>query len=389
MGRNDGIRLVTGFRAGWIKLRAGISLCNISFVTLRNPLSAIKALHWLAGQRKRIHGNQRDHKIVRAGKQYYWSIYTPGFPSRGFQDVIRREVLRTFQPSRSDIPLQSLILSISSKCHYHCEHCFEGKNLNGQEHLSFEELQTAMNDALENRVPHIQISGGEPMLRYEDMIRLMEPGRGKTEFWLSTSGYGLTAGKATALKEAGVTGAAISLDHWDPEWHNKFRKHPEAYRWVEEAVASCLSAGIVPNLTLCVTREMAHENALMRYLELARHLRVPFVRFLEARRVGNYAGQDVLLNRDQQHAVMQFYLKINGSRQYRSYPIIQYPGYHQQVLGCYGAANRYLHIDAKGDYHACPFCRGSVGNIRKMPLSEAIPLLQEQGCHLFKTNRHA
>jgi MoaA/NifB/PqqE/SkfB family radical SAM enzyme len=284
--------------------------------------------------------------------------------------------------------LQSLILSISSRCHYSCEHCFEGNNLNGQERLSFEELQIAMSDALENRIPHVQISGGEPMLRFEDMLRLMEPGKGITEFWLSTSGYGLTVEKAAALKASGVTGAAISLDHWDPEKHNQFRKHPEAYRWVVEAVQSCLAEGIVPNLTLCVTREMAHENALMRYLELAKQLGVPFVRFLEARRVGNYAGKDVLLSQEQQNEVVQFYLKINASKLYRSYPIIQYPGYHQRNLGCFGAGNRYLHIDASGDYHACPFCRGAVGNIREMRLEEAIPLLQDRGCHLFKTNIH-
>lgn len=388
MGKNDGIRLVNGFWARWIKLRAGLTLLRVSFTTLGNPVKAIKALRWLSNQRRRIHGNNRDHKIVRAGKRYYWSIYTPGFPSRGFEDVIRREALRAFQSPGNYVPLQSLILSISSKCHYGCEHCFEGKQLNGQERLSFEVLQEAMNDALRNRIPHIQISGGEPMLRFEDMIRLMEPGKGSTEFWLSTSGYGLTSEKAMALKQAGVTGAAISLDHWNPEKHIQFRKHPEAYRWVVEAVESCLAAGIVPNLTLCVTREMAQEESLKRYLDLARKLRVPFVRFLEARRVGNYAGKDVLLSQEQKKVLLQFYLKMNGSRKYRSYPIIQYPGYHQHKLGCFGAGNRYLHIDASGDYHACPFCRGAAGNIREMRLKEAIPLLQERGCHLFKTNIH-
>jgi MoaA/NifB/PqqE/SkfB family radical SAM enzyme len=388
MGKNDGISLVNGFWAWWIKLRAGLTLFRVSFAALRNPVTAVKALIWLSKQRSRIHGNKRDHKIVRSGKRYYWSIYTPGFPSQGFKDVIRREVQRAFRPSDIEIPLQSLILSISSRCHYSCEHCFEGNNLNGQERLSFEELQIAMSDALENRIPHVQISGGEPMLRFEDMLRLMGPGKGITEFWLSTSGYGLTVEKAAALKASGVTGAAISLDHWNPEKHNQFRKHPEAYRWVVEAVESCLAEGIVPNLTLCVTREMAHENSLMRYLELAKQLGVPFVRFLEARRVGNYAGKDVLLSQEQQNEVVQFYLKINASKQYRSFPIIQYPGYHQRNLGCFGAGNRYLHIDASGDYHACPFCRSAVGNIREMRLKEAIPLLQDRGCHLFKTNIH-
>jgi len=87
--------------------------------------------------------------------------------------------------------------------------------------------------------------------------------------------------------------------------------------------------------------------------------------------------------------VVDFFLKMNGSAKYSSYPIIQYPGYHQRKVGCYGAGNRYIHIDSAGNYHSCPFCRGAVGNIKEMELKEGIRLLREQGCQLFKTNPHA
>jgi len=127
----------------------------------------------------------------------------------------------------------------------------------------------------------------------------------------------------------------------------------------------------------------------MRYMTLARNLDIPFIRFLEAPKAGNYAGKDVLLTSKDHSAVVDFYLKMNGSGKYRSYPIIQYPGYHQRKIGCYGAGNRYLHIDAEGNYHSCPFCRGAVGNIMEMDLEEGIRLLREKGCQLFKTNPHA
>jgi MoaA/NifB/PqqE/SkfB family radical SAM enzyme len=245
-----------------------------------------------------------------------------------------------------------------------------------------------MDDAVQNGVHHMQLGGGEPMLRYEEMISLIEQTKGTMDFWLSTSGYGLTADRAIGLKKAGMTGATISLDHWDQDLHNGFRHHPEAYDWALKAVKNCNDAGILTNLTLCVTRELANVSDLMKYMELARDLEVPFVRFLEARNAGNYASKDVLLRRYEQEVVRDFYLKMNSEKRYRSFPIIQYPGYHQRKLGCYGAGNRYLHIDARGDYHACPFCRGAVGNIREMSLQTAIALLQQKGCQLFQTNHH-
>ena len=372
-----------------IKLKAGVTMLRIAVSTFRNPLLSVRVLSKLLRQRKRLHGNKKDHKIVRSGNRYYWSIYTPGFPSPGFNAMISQEIKRASGHTAGDIPLQTLILSISSRCHYHCEHCYEGKNLKQWEDLSIADLTKLLREAIRLGIPHIQIGGGEPMLRFDDMLRLLKLGRDHMEFWLSTSGYGLTRDKAWDLKVAGLTGANISLDHWDEEKHNRFRNHPEAYIRVMEAVENCKVVGIIPNLTLCITHEMASEEQLMNYMELARKLEIPFVRFLEARKAGNYAGKDVLLTGREQSAVVDFFLKMNGSAKYNSYPIIQYPGYHQRKVGCYGAGNRYIHIDSAGNYHSCPFCRGAVGNIKEMELKEGIRLLREQGCQLFKTNPHA
>jgi len=386
--RKESSGLVVGFRAWRIKIWAGLTLLRISLYTLRNPIHTVKALRLLSGQRPRLHGYRRDQKIVHQDGRYYWSIYLPGFPSKGFNDIIQREIQKAF-PSKSDqIPLQTLILSISSRCHYACEHCFEGENLSSSEHLSYSDLTNVMEDAAHNKLHHIQIGGGEPLLRLDDLLRLMELPKGSIEFWLSTSGFGLSFENARLLKQAGLTGATISLDHWDREKHNRFRNHPEAFDWVLKAVDHCKKTGIIPNLTLCITREMANKEDLMKYMELARELQVPFVRFLEARKAGNYADKDVLLRAEEQKAVVDFYLRINSGKQFRSFPIIQFPGFHQRKTGCFGAGNRYLHIDVKGDYHACPFCRGAVGNVKDMKLKEAINLLQNQGCHLFQTNQH-
>jgi len=381
--------LVTGWPVMWIKLKAGLALMSISFSTLRNPGKSLRTLSRLLGQRKRIHGNRRDHKIVRSGNRYYWSIYTPGFPSTGFNRMIEQEIRRITAQDRSDIPLQTLILSISSRCHYQCQHCFEGKNLKGWEQLTISDLVKVLREAISMGIPHIQIGGGEPVLRFKDLIRLLKMGKDHMEFWLSTSGYGLTRDKAWDLKIAGLTGANISLDHWKEEKHNQFRNHPEAYRWALEAVENCKNVGILPCLTICITHDMAGEEQLMRYLTLARNLEVPFVRFLEARNVGNYEGKDVLLTDKEQQVIVDFIRKMNGSRRNRTYPIIQYSGYHQRKIGCFGAGNRYIHIDAAGNYHSCPFCRGVTGNIRDMNLKEGIRLLREVGCHLFTTNPSA
>jgi MoaA/NifB/PqqE/SkfB family radical SAM enzyme len=388
MGREKNNAIITGAGAAWIKTRTGLALVRIAFQTFRNPVRSLRALRLLIQQRARLHGNKKDHKIVRSGNRYFWSIYTPGFPSDQFNAIIKREILRAFPSSAngSGIPLQTLILGLSSRCNYHCEHCFEAERLDEKEHLTREDLISVMEDAVSNGVRHLQFGGGEPMLRFDDMLQVMNQARGTMDFWISTSGFGFTRERAHELRKAGMTGAAISLDHWDKTSHDRFRGFPGAFELAMDAVRHCHDAGIIPNLTLCVTREMANEENLLTYLDLAREMRVPFVRFLEPRKAGNYAGKNILLRENEQRNVLHFYLKMNSQRSYRSYPIIQYPGYHQRKLGCFGAGNRYLYVNSRGEYQGCPFCDGSVGNIRDMNLQSAISLLQSKGCNLFRTN---
>ena len=73
------------------------------------------------------------------------------------------------------------------------------------------------------------------------------------DFWLSTSGYGLTPGKGKVIETGrDKPGAAISLDHWDKEKaqsdSGSTRKPMTGFL---EAVRSLhTDAGIVTNLTL-------------------------------------------------------------------------------------------------------------------------------------------
>lgn len=386
MGSIPKSKLISGLPALIIRLRVALRLWQISRKENEGLFRALSALQMLARQRQRLHGHRRDRKVVRCGERYYFSIYTPGFPSKAFDKLITREIRKAV--GREDASLQTLILSVSSRCHYGCEHCYEGKNLQSWEAIQLKDLVRVIREAVDLEIPHMQIGGGEPLLRFRDLKKVLEQGRDHMDLWLSTSGYGLTLEKAWDLKVAGLTGAAISLDHYDKEVHNRFRQHPEAFHWAIEAVENCKKSGIVPNLTLTVSRGMASEEQLERYMNLARNLRVPLVRLLEPRKCGNYEGRDIVLSKEQLSEVEEFVIRYNGSRKHSSFPIIQFPGHHQRSIGCFGGGNRYIFIDSLGNFHACPFCRKAAGDIQHLSLAEGIAEVRKQGCLAFKTNLH-
>jgi MoaA/NifB/PqqE/SkfB family radical SAM enzyme len=218
----------------------------------------------------------------------------------------------------------------------------------------------------------------------DDMLGLMIRGGTGRDYWINTSGYGLTPALAVKMKEHGMTGAIISLDDWNEERHNHIRQNPGSFRWALEAAENCTKAGLIVCFSVCAHREFVSYENLSKIHLLAKNSGAAFLRILEPRRAGAYKGKDVALSPGQVEIIHRFMLERNTGRKYRSFPVIQFPAYHSAKYGCLGAGNRYLYIDPDGNYNPCPFCRKAVGNALAKTIPEGIALTKVAGCHAYK-----
>jgi MoaA/NifB/PqqE/SkfB family radical SAM enzyme len=378
----DTSRIIHGVTLFLVRIGVAYSIIDCALKKNKNPSVALKALRLLVKKRKEIHGNAGGHKAVHCGGRYYWSTNIPGWPSEGFNYFIGREIDRFSDPVSAG--LQTIIFGITGKCPLNCNHCYESENLSGDNDLSAENLLFIMEKIFKSGIRHIQFSGGEPLSRFDDMLSLMDRCDCCTDLWINTSGYGLTIEKARKMKEKGMTGAIISLDHWDESWHNNFRNNIKSYYWVREAVRNCNEAGIIVSLSLCPVRDFVTYENLSRYHELSKDLGAAFIRIMEPREAGRFKGADVMLGRKHVDILESFVRERNTDRKFRNYPIIQFPGNHQRRLGCLGAGNRYIYIDPAGNFHSCPFCRNPLGNALTDGISHGISRAKESGCHIFK-----
>lgn len=356
-----------------------------AFRHYHNPVKAYREL-------KRLQQFNRDRtgniivKVVRSGKRYYFTTDYPGFPSQNLRRALRKE-FGTNGSTSKEATLQTLVWGITNRCPLACSHCYEWDNIDHKDSLDYESLLQLLGVFRQNGIRHIQISGGEPIARFNDLVRLVGEASQSMDCWLLTSGYGLTAEKAYQLKKAGLVGAHISLDHWDEQQHNLFRNNYKSYAMALAAIKNCASAGIVVSLSLCATKEFVSEGNLAKYAELAKKSGAHFLRILEPREAGRFAGLDVRLNRQQVEMISDFVIKMNSDSLFRDYPVAAFLGYHQRRTECYGAGNRFVYVDPKGEVHACPFCRGSMGNMLDKPFDVIVEKLQQRGCQLFEINR--
>jgi MoaA/NifB/PqqE/SkfB family radical SAM enzyme len=382
--KNKGFRIISGARLSVVWTGVILTVLKIALKMNHHPVRAFKLLRSLVKERKAIHNNTGRTKALKADSQYYWSVNFPGWPSKKFNYFINNELLRINSPDKHI--LQTIIFSITNICPLHCIHCYESDNLSDTNRLTLEDLKIVMDKIRDKGIRHIQFSGGEPLSRFNDMIELMNYSGKMNDYWISTSGFGLTYKKALVMKENGLTGAMISLDDWDENRHNGFRGHDKSFYWVQEAAKNCLKAGIIICLSLCPVKDFVTEDNLSRYYLLAKSLGAGFIRIMEPRKAGRFTEKDILLDEKHIDIIEKFMMTRNCNPAYAKYPIILFGGYHQRKTGCYGAGNRYLFIDTNGDLHACPFCRNPLGNILSEPIDTGIDKAKAIGCHLFNKN---
>jgi MoaA/NifB/PqqE/SkfB family radical SAM enzyme len=293
-------------------------------------------------------------KGVKIGSRHYINMNAPGWPSLSFYSFIKHQILKS---GENGVPgIHTLILAITKKCGFRCEHCFEWNELNQPEKLSRTDLKKIIDQFQELGISQVQLSGGEPLNRFNDIIYLLNHSKPGTDFWLYSSGYSLNAEKAKLLQQNGLTGVVISIDHYIASEHDRFRGVTNAWQHAQSAILHALDAGLAVTLSCCVTRSFCTKENLENYMQMAKDAGVAFVQMLEPRAVGHYEGKDVGLKKEDISILEEFYEKYSQDPARKSYPILTYHSYHVRRAGCQGSGKDYVYVDTNGLVQSCPFC---------------------------------
>lgn len=373
-------KIVSGLHKSVIRFCIRMNIIVLALYYFKNPIRAFRFYFKIKNKASDYRGSSQVIKYVKADGRYFLSYAAPGFPSMAFN----RYILNNFKmedEKNDDVTLDVLIFGITKKCGYQCEHCFEWEILNKPETMSRENLLSVIHSFQEFGLSQIQLSGGEPMNRIEDVIYLLQNMKKGSDIWIYTSGYHLTHERSAALKKAGLTGVIVSLDHWVPELHDQFRGKQNAFEWAEKAAANARSNNLVVCLSLCATKEFVSKHNLEQYMELAKRWSISFIQILEPKAVGHFEGKDISLSSDQIALLEDFLIQYNFEKTYRAYPILMYHGFYNRRVSCGGAGRHFVYVDTDGDVNDCPFCKRKAfsalhddirANLRKMVLRGCI-----------------
>ncbi len=159
-------------------------------------------------------------------------------PSRAQSVPGWADPLREHAPSRTTVP-HVVAWNLTRRCDLACAHCYIAA---GDWHTDADELPTGACLAILDQILAVNpgvlliLSGGEPLARDDlETIAAHAADRGATVV-VGTNGTGLTESRVSSLRDAGVSGVALSVDSLDPVYHDRFRHRAGALEQTLAAV---------------------------------------------------------------------------------------------------------------------------------------------------------
>ncbi len=188
-----------------------------------------------------------------------------------------------------------------------------------------------------------------------------------------TNGEFLREHTVERLKNAGVFGVFVSLDHADSGRHDANRQRPGLAEKAYRGVRLCQQAGILTGISTYATKEKIDNGELDAMMDVARDLGVLEVFLFDVIPTGRLSAQhECMLSEADARRIVDFRAKYTALPDYpriihqTMFSSIAYPCVAE---GC-PAAMVQLHLRANGDVCPCDFTPYSFGNIRQRPLRE-------------------
>src|ERR1035437_9085543 len=105
------------------------------------------------------------------------------------------------------------------------------------------------------RPPLFVLTGGDPMCRPDlaDLVRYAA-GTGLTVALTPSGTAAATPARLAALKDAGLSRVAVSLDGPDPETHDAFRRVRGSYTWTMRIIDSAIDLGLPLQINSTISR---------------------------------------------------------------------------------------------------------------------------------------
>ena len=266
----------------------------------------------------------------------------------------------------------AILMDPTSACNLHCTGCWAAE-YGDKMNMSLEQLDGIIRQGKEHGTYIYIYSGGEPLVRKKDIIRLCEMHQ-DCAFLAFTNGTLIDEAFAEEMLRVGNFVPAISVEGFEEATDS--RRGEGTYQAVIKAMKILKQKKLLSGISCCYTSANTEVIGSEEFFDYMIELGAKFAWFFTYMPIGADAVPELLATAEQREFM------FNQVRKFRSEkPIFTMDFWNdgEYVNGCIAGARSYLHINANGDIEPCAFIHYSDSNIREKTLIQAYqsPLFQE------------
>ncbi len=321
-------------------------------------------------------GSKWENMVIDMARRIDRNILHTSLLNGAYEGAFRglRETTQSAEKYQCNVPW-IILFDPTTACNCHCVGCWAA-DYSRAVSLTFEDMDSLVSQAKELGTHFFMMTGGEPMIRWKDIVRLAEK-HDDCVFGLFTNGTLIDQQVCDDCRRTGNILFSVSLE--GGEEANDGRRGEGDFNKVMAAFDLMRENGIPFGVSTAYTRANVESVTSDEYFQMLVDKGALWAWYFHYMPVGEGANADLMPTVEQREYMFH---RIRDVRGYEGgYPIMtmDFQNDGEFVKGCIAGGRAYCHVTAAGDVEPCVFIHYSNANIHDQTWIECLqqPLFQQ------------
>ncbi len=261
-----------------------------------------------------------------------------------------------------------ILMDPTSACNKNCKGCWSAE-YGHKQNLTYDEMNSVVNQAKELGTHLFMFTGGEPLIRKNDIIKLCHE-HPDCVFLAFTNSTLIDDDFCVAIKEAGNFVPVASIE--GTEETNDDRRGEGSYKETIAAMKLLKKHGCFFGMSVCYTSKNVDFVTSEEFIEQMIDLGVKIGMYFNYMPVGKDAVPELIPTPEQRKHMYKWLKEMRNSETGKPMFVFDFQDDAEYVGGCIAGGRNYFHINSAGDIEPCVFIHYSDSNIRTHTLLEAL-----------------
>lgn len=261
-----------------------------------------------------------------------------------------------------------ILFDPTQACNMHCVGCWSG-TYGHKSNLTFEEMDKIVTEGKALGAHLFMMTGGEPMVRKKDILRLMEKHQ-DCEFAAYSNSTLIDQDFCNEMKRLGNLIFMLSIEG-TPETNDE-RRGSGHYAAVMKAMDLLRENGLIFGTSICYTRQNIEAVTDLDFLRMLAKKGAHFGFYFHYMPVGKNAVPDLMPTVEQRREMIRKIRWVRSDECDIPFFPMDFQNDGEYVGGCIAGGRNYFHINANGDAEPCVFIHFSNTNIKNNTILEML-----------------